>query len=172
MVTVIGISYPRAIHPEMDASRIMHGGFPPEEPLSTMEQMLLLGSALFCALLWRCLARSMDRRAREREERKRRSSLPIIGSFGLRTRSTNDSFQQPQSKSVLQRCSSDAVNVPRMRRVSEDRQRSPRFPTEGTLWKSANNLRGSIPLSARRAGLQLMFDRLDTLERRRGGGSL
>ena len=159
---------------EMDASRTMHGGFPPEEPLSTMEQMLLLGFALFCALLWRCLARSMDRRARERQERKRLNILPIVGSFSLRTRSTDESFQQPQSMSTFQRCSTAgaAVNVPMKRRVSEAGQRSRmKLQEGGTLWKSANNVRGSIPLSAQRKGLQLMFDRLDALERRRGGGS-
>ena len=178
----------------MDASQTMHGGFPPEEPLSTMEQMLLLGTALFCALVWRCLARSMDRRARERE--KRRNNIPSNGSFSLRTRSTNDSFQQPPSTSVFQRCASvqeggsysgarlhsdtkgAAGDVPLNRRVSEDSRRWRKLQTGSTPWKSANNLGGSVALaarrnslSARRASMQLMFDRLDTLERRRGGGS-
>ena len=167
----------------------MHGGFPPEEPLSAMEQMLLLGSALFCALLWRCLARSMNRRAREREERRRRKILPSIGSQGeflnprtvalggrpvhvsQRSRSAPDQNStsggdlMAPSMFVLKRCSSDpqgaAVNIPIKRVVSEDGQRSR---------KSANTFRGSIPLSAQRKGLQLMFDRLDTLERRRGNG--
>lgn len=107
----------------------MRGGFPPADPLSTMEQMLLLGCALFCALVWRCLARSMESRAREREERKRRrretfNSEPAAG-WGLkqeenakrklavalggrppRSRSATESYQQPPSMFGLKRTSS------------------------------------------------------------------
>ena len=137
-----------------------------------MEQLLLLGSALFCALLWRCLARSMERRAREREVKRRRKSLFLSS---LRARSTDQPPPLEPSTFVLERCSSDpqaaAMNIAEKVKVQNRCSSDPTMEAGQRTRKleqsqSTNNLRRRMGMYERRGG-----PRLDALEVRRGGGS-
>ena len=168
--------------PEHKSVETMHGGSVPQGPLSTLEQALLLFSALFCALLWRCLARSMERRARQREERKRRKSLLRTGSQGESGSAECETLLAPmlQNPRVVALGGRPIAVVVRPVRASlrkrsvddgsfqrapsdTDAAVEPRTPSpeDGPTRQSVHNLGGSGKLSTRRAGLLRLFDAVD-----------
>ena len=155
----------------------------PHGPLSMLEQALFLFSALFCALLWRCLTRSMERRAREREERKMRKNPLSIGSQGGIGPAKCGTILAPmlQNPRVVALGGIAVVVRPvhaSLRKRSFDDESFQRAPSDtdaavdprtpspdtsedGPKRHLVHNLGGREKLSARRAALLRLFDAVD-----------